>query len=70
MSIITDAQAQQIGLIVLSLRPEYAKADADTQARINEEVMTLIINEGIRQVINEIEILNAYQPKKTRKAKK
>lgn len=66
----TDAQAKDFALIMLALHPEYPRANAERQKALTDEVMNLVINEGLRQVMAEIEIMNAYRPKKTKKTKK
>lgn len=66
----TEEQAKIFSIIMLTLHPEYARANAEKQKTLTDEVMNLVINEGLRQVMAEIEIMNAYRPKKAGKAKK
>lgn len=66
----TEDQAKAFSIIMLALHPDYARKNADQQKALTDEILNLVINEGIRQVMAEIEIMNAYRPKKTRKTKK
>lgn len=63
----TEEQAKIFSIIMLELHKEYARASPERQKELTDEVMNLVINEGLRQVMAEIEIMNAYRPKKTKK---
>lgn len=65
----TETQNALFGVIMERLHPEYARVSKERQNKLVEEVYNLVINEGLREVMNEIEFMDNYRPKKTRKAK-